>query len=294
MILNFNIINQKFKIINYSMGIRNVKPTSPGRRGTSFDDFSDITRMEPEKSLIMIKKKTGGRNSQGKITIRHHGGGARRYIRQVDFKRNKFDLPAKVETIEYDPNRGARIALIRYQDGEKRYIIAPIGLGVGSEIISSHQQIEIKSGNAMPLRYIPAGVAVHNVELNPGSGAKIARGAGNAIFVMGSEGDFAQIKMPSGEIRLIKGDALCTVGQVSNPDKAHIAIGKAGRSRHLGIRPTVRGKVMNPVDHPHGGGEGNQPIGLKHPKTPWGKPALGVKTRKPKKYSNRLIIQRRK
>ncbi len=275
------------------MGIKYVKPTSPGRRGASFDDFFDITKTEPEKKLIIIKKKTGGRNNQGKITIRHHGGGVKRYIRQIDFKRDKFDLPAKVMSIEYDPNRGARIALVHYQDGEKRYIVAPLGLTVGAEIISSHKQIEIKLGNAMPLKYIPAGVAVHNVELYPGRGGKIARGAGNAIFVMGQEGGFAQVKMPSGEIRLINKESLCTIGQVSNQDKAHITIGKAGRMRHLGIRPTVRGKAMNPVDHPHGGGEGNQPIGLKHPKTPWGKPALGVKTRNPKKYSNKLIIQRR-
>ncbi len=276
------------------MGIKYVKPTSPGRRGASFDDFFDITKTKPEKNLILIKKKKGGRNNQGKITVRHQGGGVKRYIRQVDFKRDKFEMPAKIEAIEYDPNRGARIALLRYQDGEKRYIVAPIGLTIDSEVISSTKQIEIKIGNALPLKFIPAGVAVYNVELNPGSGGKIARGAGNAVYVMGTEGDYTQVKMPSSEIRLIKSNSLCTIGQVSNPDKAHLTIGKAGRSRHLGIRPTVRGKAMNPVDHPHGGGEGNQPIGLKHPKTPWGKPALGVKTRNPKKFSNRLIIKRRK
>jgi len=275
------------------MGIKYVKPTSPGRRGASFDDFFDITKTKPEKNLIFIKKKKGGRNNQGKITVRHQGGGVKRYIRQVDFKRDKFEIPAKVEAIEYDPNRGARIALLRYQDGEKRYIVAPIGLTIGSEVISSTKQVEIKIGNALPLKFIPAGVAVYNVELSPGSGGKIARGAGNAVYVMGTEGDYTQVKMPSGEIRLIKSNSLCTIGQVSNPDKTHLTIGKAGRNRHLGIRPTVRGKAMNPIDHPHGGGEGNQPIGLKHPKTPWGKPALGVKTRNPKKFSNRLIIQRR-
>jgi len=276
------------------MGIKIVKPTTAGRRQATFDDFSDITKTEPEKKLIKIKKKSGGRNNQGKITIRHRGGGAKRYLRQIDFYRDKFDIPAKVAAIEYDPNRGARIALLHYKDGSKRYIIAPIDLTIGSEIISSNKPIEIKSGNALPLKYIPAGLAVYNVELTPGRGGKIARGAGNAVYVMGREDDYTQVKMPSGEIRLIKSDSLCTIGQVSNPDKRQIKIGRAGRTRLLGIRPTVRGKAMNPVDHPHGGGEGNQPIGLKHPKTPWGKPALGVKTRKKGKYSDKLIIQRRR
>ncbi len=260
----------------------------------SLDDFSDITKSKPEKSLIVIKKRKSGRNSQGRITVRHRGGGAKRYIRIIDFKRDKFDVPAKVSSIEYDPNRGARIALLRYNDGEKRYIVAPIGLRVGNEVISSRKQVEIKIGNAMPIKYIPAGVAVYNIELEPGMGAKLARGAGNSAGVMGIEGKYAQIKMPSGEIRLIKKDCLCTVGQASNPDRRHIKIGKAGRKRYLGIRPTVRGTAMNPKDHPHGGGEGNQPIGLKHPKTPWGKPALGVKTRKKNRPSDKLIIKRRK
>jgi len=275
------------------MGIKKVKPTTPGRRGATFDDFSDITKTKPEKNLITIKKKTGGRNAQGKITIRHRGGGAKRFIRFVDFKRTKFDIPAKVAAIEYDPNRGARLALLHYADGAKRYIIAPINLEVGQNIVSSKKRIEITIGNAMPIKYIPAGIAINNIELEVGRGAKIARGAGNAVYVMGVEGKYAQIKMPSGEIRLVKKECLCTVGQVSNPDKRHIKLGSAGRKRHLGIRPTVRGSAMNPVDHPHGGGEGNQPIGLKHPKTPWGKPALGVKTRR-KKATNRLIIKRRK
>jgi large subunit ribosomal protein L2 len=275
------------------MPINKVKPTTPGRRGMSFDDFSDITKKKPEKKLIVIKKNKGGRNAQGKITIRHRGGGAKRYIRIIDFKRDKFDIPAQIASIEYDPNRGARIALLRFTDGEKRYIIAPLGLEVGSEIISSKNQVEIKTGNAMPIKYIPAGIAVYSIELEPGKGAKIARGAGNSVNVMGVEDKYAQIKMPSGEIRLIKKDCLCTVGQASNPDKMHIKIGKAGRKRHMGIKPTVRGTAMNPVDHPHGGGEGNQPIGLKRPKTPWGKPALGVKTRKKKKPSDKLIIKRR-
>jgi len=275
------------------MGIKQVKPTTPGRRGASFDDFDDITRKTPEKSLIVIRKQRSGRNNQGKITVRHRGGGAKRHLRLIDFKRDKFDIPAKVATIEYDPNRGARIALLHYQDGAKRYIIAPLGLTVGSTIVSSKNNIEIKIGNALPLKYVPAGIAVYNIEIEPGQGAKLGRGAGNTIYVMGIEGKYAQIKLPSGEIRLVKGECLCTIGQVSNPDKRHIKIGKAGRMRHLGFRPTVRGSAMNPVDHPHGGGEGNQPIGLKHPKTPWGKPALGAKTRKKNKFSNKFIISRR-
>jgi large subunit ribosomal protein L2 len=276
------------------MAIKKVKPTTPGRRQATFDDFSDITKTIPEKKLVIMKKRTNGRNAQGKITIRHRGGGSKRYIRVVDYKRDKYDIPAKVVSIEYDPNRGARIALLNYVDGEKRYIIAPNGLTVGEKVLSSKNQIEIKKGNAIPLKYIPAGIGVHNVELNPGKGGNIARGAGNEVYVMGIEGKFAQLKMPSGEIRLVKGECLCTIGQVSNQDKWLIKIGSAGRSRRMGIRPTVRGTAMNPVDHPHGGGEGNQSIGLKHPKTPWGKPALGVKTRKSKKASSKLILQRRK
>jgi large subunit ribosomal protein L2 len=275
------------------MGIKKVRANTPGRRGATFDDCVDITKTIPEKRLIVIKKKTSGRNCQGKITVRHRGGGEKRYIRLIDFKRDKFDIPATVASIEYDPNRGARLALLNYADGEKRYIIAPINLVVGDKILSSKNLIEIKTGNAMPVQFIPAGVAINNLEFEAGRGARIARGAGNAVFVMGVEGKYAQVKMPSGEIRLIKKECMCTVGQVSNPDKRHIVLGKAGRKRHLGIRPTVRGSAMNPVDHPHGGGEGNQSIGLKHPKTPWGKPALGVKTRKKKRSSSKLIIKRR-
>ncbi len=275
--------------------IKKVKPTTPGRRQARFDDFSDITEKKPKKKkkLMAIKKRRGGRNIQGKITIRHRGGGAKRYLRVVDFRRDKFDIPAKVSSIEYDPNRGARIALLNYIDGEKRYIVAPLGLKAGEQVVSSKKQVEIKEGNALPLKYVPAGIAVYNVELKPGRGAKIARGAGNAIYVMGVEGKFAQLKMPSGEIRLVKKECLGTIGQVSNPDKRLIKLGSAGRKRRLGIRPTVRGTAMNPVDHPHGGGEGKQSIGLKHPKTPWGKPALGVKTRKQGKASDKLIIKRR-
>lgn len=276
------------------MGIKKVKPTTPGRRQASFDDFSDITTTVPEKRLLIIKKKTGGRNAQGKITVRHHGGGAKRCIRKIDFKRDKFDIPARVASIEYDPNRGSRVSLLHYADGEKRYIVTPAGLKVNDRVVSSQDLIDITTGNTMPVKFIPAGVAIHNLELIPGKGAKMARGAGNSVNVMGVEGDFAQIKLPSGEIRLIKKECLCTVGVVSNADRRHIVLGSAGRSRRLGIRPTVRGTAMNPVDHPHGGGEGNQSIGLKHPKTPWGKPALGVKTRKKKKGSSKLILQRRK
>ena len=276
------------------MGIKTVKPTTPGLRGATFDDFSDITKSTGEKSLMVIRKEHSGRNNQGKITVRHRGGTAKRYVRLIDFKRNKFDIPAKVASIEYDPNRGARIALLNYADGEKRYITAPVGLSVGDTVISSQSTIEIKTGNAMPVNFIPSGVEINSIELEPGRGAKICRGAGNAVFVMGIEGNKAQIKMPSGEIRLISKDCMCTVGRVSNPDKRHIKLGKAGRKRHMGWRPTVRGTAMNPVDHPHGGGEGNQSIGLKYPKTPWGKHALGVKTRGKKKRSNKLIIKRRK
>jgi len=274
------------------MGIKKVKANTPGRREATFDDFKDLTKFSPEKGLVIIKKRQGGRNAQGKITVRHRGGGAKRYIRLVDFYRDKFNVPATVAAIEYDPNRGARLALLHYADGAKRYIIAPHDLKVGDKVVSSRELIEIKNGNALPVQFIPAGMAVSCVELEPGEGAKIARGAGNVVYVMGVEGKYAQLKMPSGEIRQVKKDCLCTVGAVSNSDHRHISLGKAGRSRHLGIRPTVRGTAMNPVDHPHGGGEGKQPIGLRHPKTMWGKPALGVKTRR-KRHSDRLIIKRR-
>lgn len=276
------------------MGIKKVKPTSPGRRFATFDDFADITKTQPAKGLIFIKKSSAGRNNQGKITVRHRGGGVKRYIRQMDFKRDKFDIPGKIASVEYDPNRKARIALVNYNDGAKRYIIMPLRMKVGDEILSSKNQIEIKTGNAMPIKFILPGVGINSIELEPGKGAKIARSAGNLVFVMGIEGDYAQIKMPSGEIRLVDKNCLCTVGQISNPEIRHMTIGRAGRKRLLGIRPTVRGTAMNPVDHPHGGGEGKQSIGLKNPKTKWGKPALGVKTRKNKNRSNRLIIQRRK
>ncbi|MCK5415947.1 50S ribosomal protein L2 [Candidatus Parcubacteria bacterium] len=277
------------------MGVKKVKPTTPGRRSATYDDFSDITSTKPEKSLVKTKKRISGRNNQGRITIRHRGGGVKRNLRVIDFKRDKNDVPARVASIEYDPNRGARIALLYYRDGEKRYIVAPIDLKVDDVVVSSKEkQVEVKPGNAMPVEFIPAGIQIYNVELNPNRGGKIARGAGNSVAVMGIEGNFAQIKMPSGEIRLVKKECMCTVGRVSNPDKRLIKIGSAGRKRKLGWRPTVRGTAMNPVDHPHGGGEGKQSIGMKHPKTPWGRPALGVKTRDKNSKSNKLIIQRRK
>ena len=276
------------------MPIRKAKPTTNGLRAASFQDFSDVTQKTPEKRLVVIKKKHAGRNNQGKITMRHQGGGVKRYIRLVDFKRDNYNIPGKVATIEYDPNRGPRLALIFFANGDKRYILAPVNLNVGDTVMSSRELIEIAPGNAMPLQFIPAGVAVHNVELNPGAGGKLGRGAGNSIAVMSVEKKFAQVKLPSGEIRLIKKECMCTIGQMTNADLRHVSLGKAGRSRLKGIRPTVRGTAMNPNDHPHGGGEGNQPIGLKHPKTKWGKNAYGVKTRRSKKASSRLIISRRK
>lgn len=276
------------------MPVIKAKPTSPGRRSASFQDFSDITSDKPVKKLLKFRKQHAGRNNQGKITVRHQGGGVKRFIRLIDFKRDKFDIPGTVATIEYDPNRGPRIALVNYADGEKRYMVAPDGLKVGDQVMSSRSLIEFKTGNAMPLAFVPAGVAIHNVELKPGQGAKLARSAGNAIYVMSVEKKYAQLKMPSGEIRLVDKRCLGTVGTVGNADLRHVSLGKAGRSRKLGIRPTVRGTAMNPVDHPHGGGEGNQPIGLKHPKTKWGKLAYGVKTRKQKKNTSRMIISRRK
>lgn len=277
------------------MAIKRYKPTTPGRRISSVQDFSDITKTRPEKSLTVIKKKSGGRNNQGKITVRHIGGGTKKYVRIVDFKQDRLDSKADVIAIEYDPNRGARLALVQYADGKKKYMIAPQGLVVGNTVVASEKaEVEIKVGNRTKLELIPPGVDVYNVELFPGKGGQIARGAGTVVKLMGLEGKFAQLKMPSGEVRLVPKECMATIGQVGNSDYRLIRWGKAGRMRFRGIRPTVRGKAMNPVDHPHGGGEGNNPIGLKHPKTPWGKPALGVKTRKKSKPSSKLIIQRRK
>ncbi|MAF14314.1 MAG: 50S ribosomal protein L2 [Parcubacteria group bacterium] len=276
------------------MGIKVYKPTTPGRRKTSVDTFSDITKKRPERKLTKIKKRQGGRNAQGRITVRHRGGGAKQFYRLIDYKRNKFDMPATVKAIEYDPNRNARIALVEYQDGEKRYIILPVDLKVGAQVISSENRTEIQPGNRMPLEHLPLGSIIYNIEITPGKGAQLVRTAGSNAKLMAVEGKYATIRMPSGEVRLISKKSHATIGQVSNPDAMHIRIGKAGRKRHMGIRPTVRGKAMNPVDHPHGGGEGSNPIGLKAPKTPWGKKALGVLTRKKKKYSDKFIVRNRK
>ena len=276
------------------MPIRIYKPTTPARRQTSVDVFDDITKKRPEKKLIKIKKKTGGRNAQGKITVRHQGGGVKRYIRQIDFFRDKFDIPGKIMSIEYDPNRKARIALVRYQDGEKRYMIAPLDLKIGDKIVSSKTKFEFQIGNQMPLEKIPLGSSIYNIEITPGKGGQMVRTAGSLARLMAVEGNYATVKLPSGEVKMFVKEAMATLGQVSNPDAMHIRVGKAGRKRHMGIRPSVRGKAMNPVDHPHGGGEGHNPIGMKAPKTPWGKKALGVLTRKKKKYSTKFIIQRRK
>jgi len=273
--------------------IKFYKPTTPSRRKMSIVSTKELTKKRPERSLIKIKKKRSGR-SRGKITVRHQGGGEKRYYRIMDFKRNKFDIKAKVIALEYNPNCSAWIALLEYEDKEKRYIIAPNELKVGDEVMSSKSQAEIKVGNCLPLKCIPTGIVVHNVELQPGKGGKIIRSAGTAALIQAMEGKYTQLKMPSKEIRIVLSECLATIGRVSNVDHNNIRIGKAGRMRHMGIRPTVRGKAMNPVDHPHGGGEGQCPIGLKHPKTPWGKPALGVKTRKKKKWSNKFIIKRRK
>lgn len=272
------------------MPIKTFKPYTPSRRFITVEDFSDITKTEPEKSLIVIKKRTGGRNNTGQIMVRHIGGGHKRFIRIVDFRREKFNIPAKVIAIEYDPNRSARLALVQYADGEKRYIICPLGLKVGDEIMSG-ENVEIKVGNALPLKNIPVGTIVHNVELIPGRGGQLARAAGSAVQVMAKEENFAHLKMPSGEIRLVPIKCLATVGQVGNLDHVNVSLGNAGRSRHLGIRPTVRGTAMNPVDHPHGGGRGKSK-GNNQPRSPWNQPAKGYKTRK-KKVTDWMIIRRR-
>ena len=275
------------------MGIRKYKPTTNGRRGMSTLTNSEITTSTPEKSLLETIKKTGGRNNQGKMTVRHIGGGAKRKYRVIDFKRNKMDIPARVTTIEYDPNRSANIALLTYKDGEKRYIIAPKGLEVG-QIVVSGANVDIKVGNALPLQNIPVGTVVHNVELKPGKGAEIARSAGTSAQILGREGKYVMLRLQSGETRKVLGTCMATIGVVGNEDYELVNLGKAGRTRHLGIRPTNRGSVMNPNDHPHGGGEGRTPIGRKGPVTPWGKPALGYKTRKNKKASSKLIVSRKK
>ena len=275
------------------MPIKNYKPNTPGTRGMSTLINDEITKSTPEKSLLVKKSKTGGRNNQGKITVRHIGGGVRRKYRVIDFKRTKDGIDGRVASIEYDPNRSANIALINYADGEKRYIIAPVNLKVGDKI-ESGVNADIKIGNALPLENIPVGTMVHNVELNPGAGAKLARSAGSSVQILGREGKYVIVRLKSGETRKILANCRATIGEVGNTDYELVSLGKAGRKRHMGIRPTVRGSVMNPNDHPHGGGEGRAPVGRAQPMTPWGKPALGLKTRKTKKASEKLIMSRRK
>ena len=275
------------------MAIKKYKPTTNGRRGMSTLANEELTGSKPTKSLLVKKTKTGGRNNQGRMTVQHIGGGAKRKYRLIDFKRNKFGVPAKVTSIEYDPNRSANIALLTYKDGEKRYIIAPKDLKVGM-IIESGEAVDIKVGNAMQLMNIPVGTVIHNIELKPGAGAELARSAGASAQILGREDKYVMVRLQSGETRLVLGTCMATIGVVGNEDYELVNIGKAGRSRHMGIRPTNRGSVMNPNDHPHGGGEGRTPIGRKGPVTPWGKPALGLKTRKNKKASDKLIISKRK
>ena len=275
------------------MAIKKFKPMTNGTRGMTKLDNSEITKSTPEKSLVVTLKKNGGRNNQGKITVRHHGGGAKRKYRIIDFKRDKDGVIGTVASIEYDPNRTANIALIQYADGEKRYIIAPKGLKVGNKI-ESGENADIKVGNALPLKNIPEGTVVHNIELKAGKGGQMARSAGSSVQILGHEGKYTLLRLTSGEVRKVLSECRATIGEVGNEDYELVNIGKAGRKRHMGIRPTVRGSVMNPNDHPHGGGEGRAPIGRKGPVTPWGKPALGYKTRKNKKASDKLIVRRRK
>ena len=274
------------------MAIRKINPTTPGQRFMTVSTFEEITKTTPEKSLTTDLRSKAGRNNSGKITVRHQGGGTRRKYRIIDFKRNKDGVPAKVASIEYDPNRSANIALLHYADGEKRYIIAPLGLTVGETIVSG-EGADIKIGNALALRNIPVGTMIHCIELKPGKGAQLVRSAGNAAQLMAKEGKYAQVRLPSGEVRLIPITAKATIGQVGNIDHANIQLGKAGRKRHMGIRPTVRGSVMNPCDHPHGGGEGKSPVGMPGPVTPWGKPTQGRKTRKHRNPSDKFIVKRR-
>jgi large subunit ribosomal protein L2 len=273
------------------MAVKKYKPTTPSRRNMTGYTFEEITKSTPERALLRPLRKHGGRNVYGRVTVRHRGGGHRRNIRIVDFKREKRDIPARVSAIEYDPNRTARLALLFYADGEKRYIIAPLDLRVGDTVVSS-VQAEVRVGNSLPIANIPVGTLVHNVELKEGKGAQLVRAAGGAAQLLAKEGDYAQIRMPSGEVRLVRQTCYATVGQVGNLDHSNVKLGKAGRKRHLGVRPTVRGSAMSPRDHPHGGGEGRQPIGLPGPKTPWGKPTLGYKTRRNKK-TDQFIVRRR-
>jgi large subunit ribosomal protein L2 len=273
------------------MAVKKYKPVTPGQRGMTGYSFEEITKSEPERSLIVSLPKKGGRNSYGRVTVRHQGGGNKRFIRLVDFKSEKYDIPAKVAAIEYDPNRTARLALLNYADGEKRYIIAPQGLKVGDTIVSG-ANAEIRPGNCLPISNIPVGTMVHNIEMKEGKGGQLVRSAGGSAQLLAKEGDFAQIRMPSGEVRLIRQKCYATIGQVGNLDHSNVKLGKAGRSRHKGIRPAVRGSAMTPRDHPHGGGEGRQPIGKPGPRSPWGKPTLGYKTRK-NKQTDKYIVRRR-
>ena len=275
------------------MSIKSFRPTTPARRHMTVSGFDGVDKhARPEKSLTEVMKKTAGRNSYGRITVRHHGGGNKRKYRVIDFKRNKLDMPAKVLRLEYDPNRSANIALVEYEDGERRYILAPVGLGAGDTVVAG-AAADIKPGNTLPIANIPVGTVIHNIELYPGKGAQLVRSAGVAAQLMAKEGTMAQVRLPSGEYRKVRMDCMATIGQVGNVDYANISIGKAGRKRHMGWRPTVRGSVMNPCDHPHGGGEGKSPIGRPGPVTPWGKPALGYKTRKTKNPTDKFIVKRR-
>lgn len=274
------------------MAVKKYSPITPARRFMTSQDYSQLSKVEPEKSLLQSKSKNGGRNSYGRITVRHHGGGNRQKYRVIDFKRDKDGIKAKVATIEYDPNRTANIALLNYADGEKRYILAPVGLKVG-DFVESGESSDIRIGNALPLANIPVGSMIHNIELKPGKGGQMVRAAGNAAQLMAKEGEYAQIRLPSGEVRMVRINCRATLGQIGNIEHENVKIGKAGRKRWMGVRPTVRGVVMNPVDHPHGGGEGKSPIGRPSPVTPWGKPTLGYKTRKKKKKSDKYIVKRR-
>ena len=276
------------------MPIKEYQPNHAGRRIANVLDRRGFSKKEPEKNLIMFRKQRAGRNAQGKVTVRHRGGGARRFIRLVDFLQDRFDVPAKVLAIEYDPNRGALLALIEFSDHERRYITAPADLKVGDSITSSLSKIEVKPGNRMPLEFIPTGLQVHSIELRPGRGGKLVRGAGLGAQLLAQEGLYAHLRLPSGEMRIVSKDCRASIGVVGNDEHRLVRWGTAGRVRRRGFRPSVRGKAMNPIDHPHGGGEGKHPIGMAHPKTPWGKPALGVKTRKEDKWSNKFILKRRK
>lgn len=275
------------------MAVKKYKPVTPGRRDMTGHTFEEVTKTSPEKSLLLPLRKKGGRNMYGRITVRHRGGGHRRHLRIVDFKRDKRGIPARVAAIEYDPNRSARLALLYYTDGEKRYIVAPLGLQV-NDVVNAGPDVEVRTGNSLPISNIPLGTMIHNIELKPGRGGQMVRAAGAAAQLLAKEGDYAQVRLPSGEVRLIRQECYATIGQVGNLDHGNIQLGKAGRKRHLGFRPAVRGSAMSPRDHPHGGGEGRQPIGMPSPKSPWGKPTLGKKTRRNKQTEKYIVRRRRK